>query len=308
MPEYVLEKPEAGLQPVNLSSFNGAITGLHGDVLQGWAMDTAHPEQRLIIEVCIDGASVALARADQYDPDAAAGDHFHGFTVQLKQAWLDEARLITANVANQAHKLEGDIKLPAAPSQDTAIIASQVWHTGGLRVSGWSWDPQAPQRHVQITLREGHRVVGEASCNTHHQALVYRTTSDHGFTLDLPWELADGKLHVIDVVNDRGQALSGSPIRLCYWPEGLEGLLRQYEQAPSERPWPYSTKWLKNNPCTYPRAQAGNITHSGSRLFNALTLNRHHRCKAQSACYLLVTEIRPRSEPAWIVWAPNAPL
>jgi len=235
MSEQVLDKPKAGQPPVIRSCLSGAITGLHGDVLQGWAMDTAQPDQRLVIEICIDGACVALARADQYEATAKVGDQFHGFAVQLRKSWLDESSHITARVANQDYLLEGGIKLPALPSQDTAAIASQVWHTGGLRVSGWSWDPQAPRRHVQVTVREGNRVVTQVTCDTHHQALVYRATSDHGFTLDLPWELADGKLHILDVVNDLGQPLSGSPIRLCCWPEGLEGLLKQHDFAPDEK-------------------------------------------------------------------------
>lgn len=215
MTQDLLEKPQAGQPPVALHAFKGAILGLHGDVLQGWAMDTAQPEQRPVVEVFIDGASVALARADQYEPQAPAGDQYHGFTVQLRQGWLAEARVISARIANQAYALEGDIVLPVAPTQEAAAIASQVWHTGGLRVGGWSWDPQAPRRHVEVTVREGDRVICTATCNVHNQALAYRDTSDHGFAIDLPWELADGKVHILDIVNDLGQPLAGSPIRLC---------------------------------------------------------------------------------------------
>ncbi|MGE8113145.1 glycosyltransferase family 2 protein [Pseudomonas sp. NPDC086566] len=231
MTQDLLEKPQAGQPHIALQAFKGAILGLHGDVLQGWAMDTAQPEQRPVVEVFIDGAAVALARADQYEPQAPAGDQYHGFTVQLRQNWLAEARVITARIANQAFALDGDIVLPAAPTQDTAAIASQVWHTGGLRVGGWSWDPQAPRRHVEVTVREGDRVICTATCNVHNQALAYRDTSDHGFAIDLPWELADGKVHILDIINDLGQPLAGSPIRVCCRPEGIEGLLRKLDPA-----------------------------------------------------------------------------
>lgn len=229
MTQHVLDERPTGQRPVTPSTFRGTINGLYGDVLQGWAMDVTQPEQRPVIEVFIDGASVALARADQYEPDAPYGDQFHGFTVQLRQSLLVDANLISAKVANTGFLLEGEVQLPTPQKQVAAAVASQVWHTGGLRVSGWSWDPQALHRHVQVTLREGSQIITQVTCNTHHQALTYRATSDHGFTIDLPWELADGKLHVIDVTNDLGQALSGSPIRLRCWPEGLEGLLQQFE-------------------------------------------------------------------------------
>lgn len=217
------------------STLKGAITGLYGDVLQGWALDTAQPDERLVIEIFLDGACVALVRADQFQPNAEGSDQFHGFGVQLRQSWLDDARHISARIANQKYSLQGDLQLPAAPSKDPAPIASQVWHTGGLRISGWSWDPQAPQRHVHITIREDSRMLGQIACDTHHQALIYRATSDHGFSFDLPWELADGKLHTLHIENDLGQPLSGSPIKLCCWPEGLESLLKQHDHSPDEQ-------------------------------------------------------------------------
>lgn len=230
MTEHLLDQKQTA-QPVALPAFSGAIFGLQGDVLHGWAMDNTQPENRPVIEVFIDGASVALARADQYEPNAPMGDQYHGFAVQLRQRWLDEACLITARIANQSFELEGQLSLPAAPSDDSASIASQVWHTGGLRVGGWCWDPKAPDRHVEVTVREGDQVVGRAVCNEHNQALAYRATSDHGFGIDLPWELADGKVHVLEIVNDLGQQLTGSPIRLCCWPEGVEGLLQKLDPA-----------------------------------------------------------------------------
>ncbi|NIX94432.1 glycosyltransferase [Pseudomonas fulva] len=230
MTEHVMEQPQTEVSAIQ-PHFSGAILGLQGDVLHGWAMDNTQQEHRPVVEVFIDGTSVALVRADQYEPTAPGGDQFHGFTVQLRQRWLDEARLITAQIANQKFVLDGQILLPVIPSEDDTGIASQVWHTGGLRVGGWCWDPKSPNRHVIVTVREGDRVVRQATCNEHNQALAYRATSDHGFAIDLPWELADGKLHVLEVVNDLGQALAGSPIRLCCRPEGIEGLLQQLGSA-----------------------------------------------------------------------------
>jgi hypothetical protein len=83
MSEEVVTKPVSSDQ-VNHTSLRGAITGLYGDVLQGWALDVAQARiERLVVEVMIDGACVALARADQFEPNAELGDQFHGFGVQL---------------------------------------------------------------------------------------------------------------------------------------------------------------------------------------------------------------------------------
>ena len=231
MTQDLLEKPQAGQHPASTNRYTGAIIGLQGDVLQGWAVDTAVPELRPVVEVFVDGTSVALTRADQYEPLAPTGDQFHGFTVQLRKKWLDEARLITARIANQDIELPGQVHLPSPLSEEVSAVTSQIWHTGGLRIGGWAWDPRSPRRHVEVTVREGDKVVCTALCNVHNQALAYRDTSDHGLAIDLPWELADGKVHVLDIVNDLGQPLAGSPIRVCCWPEGMEGLLRKLDSA-----------------------------------------------------------------------------
>ncbi|MFG0686181.1 glycosyltransferase [Pseudomonas sp. WSY_20] len=231
MTEHVMEQPQTEVSAIQ-PHFSGAILGLQGDVLHGWAMDNTQQEHRPVVEVFIDGASVALVRADQYEPTAPGGDQFHGFTVQLRQRWLDEARLITAQIANQKFVLDGQLTLPVPSGEDSVGISSQVWHTGGLRIGGWCWDTKAPNRHVEVTVREGERLIGRYICNQPNQAVAYRGTSDHGLTIDLPWEMADGKVHELEVVDDRGRSLIGSPIRLCCWLEGIEGLVRQLAIAP----------------------------------------------------------------------------
>lgn len=227
MTQNVLGQPLAGKQPVATAIYVGKTLGLQGDVLHGWALDQAQPEQRLLVEIFIDGIHVAVARADQYEPAASLGDLFHGFAVQLNETFISEARTISAKVANHDFQLDGEIELPTPPSKDTAEITSQVWHTGGLRVGGWSWDPKAPDRHVSIHISENGKSIANVICNAHCQALAYRNSTDHGFSFDLPWTLADGEVHIITIENDIGQPLSGSPIRVCCLPEGLEGLVQK---------------------------------------------------------------------------------
>jgi GT2 family glycosyltransferase len=254
MSEEVLTKPTASRQ-ASPSPLRGTITGLYGDVLQGWALDSAQPDQRLVVEVMIDGACVALTRADQFQPDAAVGDHFHGFAVHLRQSWLEGAKHISARIANQDFNLAGDLQLPTRPNKEPAPVASRVWHSGGLRLNGWSWDPDAPSRHVEVVVREGDRIVGRASSDIYHQALADRPTSDHGFNIDLPWELADGQLHTLHVENDLGHALSGSPIKMCCWPEGIEGLLRQHDDhGPDEQTMELLTRIAREQTLHLPKS------------------------------------------------------
>lgn len=204
----------------------GQITGLYGDVLQGWALNSAKPDMRLVVEIYIDGSSVAFAKASEFHPNVAASDDFNGFAVQLRESWLAGARTISARVANQENWLEGTIQLPTPSPSEPAPAASQVWHTGGLKVSGWAFDANDPNRTVTVFVRKGTEVVATVAADHLHNAFIYKASRNHGFGLDLPWALADGQVHTLEVHNDLGDPLSGSPLTLCCWPEGVEALLR----------------------------------------------------------------------------------
>jgi GT2 family glycosyltransferase len=214
---------------------HGAITGLHGDVLQGWALDPSDPQARLAVEVFIDGTFAALVRADLQQPHDAIGDGFHGFAVQLRSAWLDNACHLTARIANQGPWLAGSLDLTEtrAPAA-TALVATYVHNAGGLKLKGWASDAERPARHVQLTVREDDRYLLTATADRLHPALVYRPTADHGFDIDLPWHLADGQPHEIHVETDDGTPLNGSPIRLCLHAQGFGALLRGFWPSANE--------------------------------------------------------------------------
>ncbi|MDV7209641.1 glycosyltransferase family 2 protein [Azotobacter beijerinckii] len=233
----------------------GAITGLHGDVLQGWALDPDNPDLRLAVEIYLDHAFVALVRADRQQSLEAPGDGFHGFAVQLRPNWLANARHIAARIANQGPWLEGGIALPAPASQQAVPIATQVYYQGGLKLKGWAWDPAAPTRHVALQVREGERLLLTGTADQPHPSLVNRPTSDHGFDLDLPWELADGQPHELHIETDRGVPLSGSPIRLCLHPEGLSALLLRHWprcEPASDTPLPLLARLTKAHEERFP--------------------------------------------------------
>lgn len=220
--------PHRAMTDLNTAAtLQGAITGLYGDVLQGWALDTCKPDMRLVVEVCVDGASAAFVRAEQYFPYAIEGDGFNGFTVHLKASVLKGARVVSARIANQLSWLEGTLELPTPLLDKPIPAASQVWHTGGLKVSGWAWDAGDPDRQVIVQVLRDHKSLATAVANLPHHALVYKDSNKHGFEIDLPWGLADGRLHMLQVLDDHGNELAGSPISFCVWPEGVKALLKQ---------------------------------------------------------------------------------
>ncbi|MFK4136212.1 glycosyltransferase [Pseudomonas luteola] len=205
----------------------GSVDGLFGDVLQGWAIDLGDLDLRLALEVYVDGAHVCLVRADQYQAEANHGDGFHGFSVQLKPTWIGGAKQVAVRVANQGPWLGSPLMLPSAQAPTVQSVASsQVWYGGGLTVGGWVWDDAEPHRTVEIRARKDDRIIARTMAGRWHPALIYRPDANHGYSLDLPWELADGEKHEIHLESDTGQRLNGSPITVCCRPEGLGSLVK----------------------------------------------------------------------------------
>lgn len=207
----------------------GALTGLYDNVLTGWALNPQDPEQRLVIEIYIDGGCVGVVRADQEQPADVEGDGFHGFSFDIKRSWLGGAKHISARIANQGPWLDPGITLPQS-TQPTNLPpqATQVYHSGGLRLKGWSYDPANPGKELTVRARIGDRVLGTSIADRPAPALVNMPDADHGFEITLPWELADGKAQEIIVETIEGIPLTGSPISLCVTPAGFEALIRQH--------------------------------------------------------------------------------
>lgn len=218
------------------TGYTGQITGLYGDVLQGWALHTEQPGVRLAVEVYIDGAYVALARADQMQHEFDEGDGFHGFSIPLRKSWLQNATVISVRIANHGPWLDGTLQLPESKAKDPGPGPSQVWYSGGLKVTGWACHATDTNRHVTVVAREGSNIIAQAVANQPHPALVNQESADHGFSLDLPWELGDGKTHTVHVEDDEGKPLSGSPITVFFHPEGLETLLRRQWPGKADDP------------------------------------------------------------------------
>lgn len=213
------------------SNIAGALTGLYGNILTGWALNPADPEQRLVVEIYVDGAWVGVIRADQEQPADVEGDGFHGFSFAIKQQWLQNARSINTRIANKGPWLEQTITLPVTNHAGTNALppeATRVYHSGGLCLKGWAYDPANPGQVLSIRARMGDTIYGTATAEQPAPALVHMADADHGFTIDLPWSLADGETREIVVETTNGQPLTGSPITLCGHPEGLEALIRQH--------------------------------------------------------------------------------
>jgi len=195
----------------------GKITGIHGDVLQGWALDSRTPDLCLAIEVFYDGVFGHLVRADAWvrEPEFVQAES-HGFIVRLKSEWLKTTDRITARVANQGPWLEGAIDLGNGSVGFSPAYASKyLYHSNGLRLMGWAAAAQNSPTYLGVRILHENRLVAQGVANRRMAFLKDKPYQGHGFEIDLPWELADGVKRKLDVVTDDGEPLTGSPVEVC---------------------------------------------------------------------------------------------
>ncbi len=70
----------------------GFVDGVTGNQIDGWAFEPAHGGERVVVELRLEGETVATSVADRHRTDlvrAGIGDAFHGFRFLLKPAWAE---------------------------------------------------------------------------------------------------------------------------------------------------------------------------------------------------------------------------
>jgi O-antigen biosynthesis protein len=199
--------------------FDGALLGRSGNFLIGWVHNLAQLDTVVTVDLIGDGQWLDSVRAGlnlDLDspqlkmPEEAIG---HGFAFNVQpHHWQSIARF-EVYVTNGGHRLSGVV----FTHLDTQILP-QVHNTyvenyDGLRLWGWAWDTLEPDYNQTIYAYKEGRLIAECSANKYCAELETASCDvNHGFSLTLPLELADGCSHEIQVVTSKGQVLYGSPI------------------------------------------------------------------------------------------------
>lgn len=116
----------------------GFVDGVTGNQIDGWAFEPAHPTERVVVELRLDGETVATSVADRHRTDlvrAGVGDAFHGFRFPLRANWA-ERRSELAVVARGVEGGEAGLPLfrrgtpaeprPAPPSPQVVKAIEQL--------------------------------------------------------------------------------------------------------------------------------------------------------------------------------------
>lgn len=215
--------------------WTGALEGMHRGLVYGWALDTEQPQQRVILEVLRDGDAIGTIMADVARSDLAETfasvlpaqmqtDVCHGFIADLGIIKPGQEGIVTMRVANTGALLPGHIEL-SSPGTPPVAARSAAFSDGALRLHGWAIDNRDERRKVTVRAYLGEQLLAETVANITHPATRAYEVNDHGFILDLPIRLGDGRSHSVRVVDDKGNELNGSPLTVCCYAQGVKALL-----------------------------------------------------------------------------------
>jgi GT2 family glycosyltransferase len=214
--------------------WHGALEGMHRGMLYGWALDAERPDARVTLEVCLNGDIVDSVSADVARSDLAATfanvvgnvahDVCHGFVADMSAYPNKDGATMTVRIANSETVLSGAAE-GAHPDKPPVSATSFVFGDGGLRLHGWALDSAEEQRALHVRAFIGHHQIAQTVASQPHPNLRSHDVGAHGFTLDLPVALADGRSHSVRVIDEQGNALNGSPISVCCFASGVKTLL-----------------------------------------------------------------------------------
>jgi hypothetical protein len=101
-----------GADPRAGQAVRGYVDSVTTAAIDGWAFEPANPTERVVVELRLDGRTLATTVADRHRPDlvrAGIGDAFHGFRFTLRPDWAERR----AELAAIAHSADGtEVPLP----------------------------------------------------------------------------------------------------------------------------------------------------------------------------------------------------
>jgi GT2 family glycosyltransferase len=229
--------PKAGQGERSAKALRSCFSLQSNRQVVGHVFDPADPDRRFVVEVLIDGAPLALGRADRFDADLARGgfgDGCYGFGFVLAPAVLASARLIEVRLAN-GEPLGAPLLVQERPTLvDPAPEPGAVRWLGGLRIGGWV-GAEPGDRRVRALI-DGAVVAEAPSSRWTHVGDGRDSRPARGFDLHLPLHFADGRAHFAQIQDESGRELAGSPCAFVAFEDGLTHFLERHADIESEKP------------------------------------------------------------------------
>lgn len=181
-------------EPIKDRYFLGSIDGIDElFCIFGWALDNRDLERKLKVTVYLDGKPVGKGVADQYREDLERegfGNGRYGFRIELPRPLLE-----SEGGKNKEFQLKVDDEVVAI--RELVIPEIKTWIHGsldavdGIHVLGWAWDPNNPDKKLEIVIYVDGKPVAEGIADLHRYDLEKSGIGDgrYGFRIKLPYDV-----------------------------------------------------------------------------------------------------------------------
>ena len=206
--------PSSASVPGALPVFRGRVECVRDGIVCGWAWQPEAPDNRVRLQVLVDGEVVARGTANKQRhslADAGIGDGCHAFEIRLPK------RLARTSSHGLCVQPEGGVGLPPAASYQTvAARARDVWRDVSFAVEGfivgrveqiragaacgWIWDSHGAEKVPVRVFVDGENV-GGCVAEIPRPSLMDGRESDgrYSFRFGLPARFADAAVHSLRV-------------------------------------------------------------------------------------------------------------
>lgn len=213
----------------------GQVLGLIGKYVYGWCYQADSLTERVLLEVYCDGYALGVVKADTFErslQQQGIGDAHYGFVFALPEHVLLKGKRLAVKVANTSTWLEPNLDLMHELETDKAPSFSQVYTNAGLRLQGWVFYPDQPDKQLEVSVYCEHEKLLTV-CADKYIAHLPQEARANGFDFTLPLHLADGKPHEIRLLDEKGRQLNGSPVTVVAYADGMQQLIEDASTSTS---------------------------------------------------------------------------
>jgi cephalosporin hydroxylase len=222
--------------PLPSETIEGAVDGLTGNTLHGWAWIHGEGQSGLCVQVHANDVLLGSGEAKTFRADLAAAGKRDGhcaFAITLEPLPAPGTRLtVTAVGTGKAQQLtaspfsipEPPVLATVPPTTDvlplpigTTRLQGSLDQCGPASVRGWVRWVDGTSRSPTLSLHEGDRELLRFEANQWRADIAELQQNDGccGFDLPLPASLSDGQLHVLELrMADTGTSVLSAPFRM----------------------------------------------------------------------------------------------
>jgi O-antigen biosynthesis protein len=199
----------------------------------GFVVDPSDLGRKFTVEIMVDGYPIKVIRADSYVHELAheqIGDACYGFSLSIDEAFIRDSVVVEVRLANLGTPIGDPLVLDV--TSETACDRDgpgELRWLGGLRFSGWIGPAEdgaaAENAAIADVLVDGTLVTQVRSSSWGYIGTAEDVRPVRTFDFHLPQRFADGVVHRLAVLTERGEHVRASPLPFLVFEDGLREMV-----------------------------------------------------------------------------------